>query len=510
MDSEQIKLLDTLNNKYFTIDLNNKKSINIYICGPTVYTHTHIGHLKTYMTFDIIRRVLEDYFKIPIKHMMNITNVDDKIITGTYQQEYGQNVDLNTLDQSKYLPNNKFDIYASYWEDNFFKVMDLMNIKRPNIVGRVTDYINEIFEFVSEIEKNGYTFESDGSVYFYGTKYGGVKLNESETYSKNPNDPLNFVLIKKIRPYEPGWQSKWGLVRPSWHSECSALASSAFGSNFDIHCGGIDLAFPHHHNEVLQSNARYNHNGTDKNWVDHFMHMGHLNIEGLKMSRSLKNFITVNEILEKYTPNQLRMLFLIHEWAVTMDYSEETMTHAIFYVDFFNNFIIQLNSIMLRPNMNPHKKFSSLEINQLALLNNAKLDVDMALKNNINTPNVIKILHNLASSLFIYVKQCEEIEQSGITSQQILYDTMIYIKNILNMFGIDIDINSEIVGKEQQLIKVIADLRNDIRTVAKNTSNKIKHLDIKLAKELSQNLFKLTDDLRDIVLPNIGIKLTDK
>ena len=174
---QDIKLYDTLNNVMFSVY--SGMTIPIYICGPTVYTNTHIGHLKAYMTFDIIRRVLEKYFRVHVHHMMNITNVDDKIIKGTYEKEYGDDINLESLTEDKYLDNQKFVDFANYWEYDFFKVMDSMNIHRPHIVGRVTEYIKEIFDFVEVIDMNGYAFVDDGSVYFYGTKYGNV-LDENK------------------------------------------------------------------------------------------------------------------------------------------------------------------------------------------------------------------------------------------------------------------------------------------------------------------------------------------
>jgi cysteinyl-tRNA synthetase len=336
--AQEIHLFDTWQKQSFILNRDlNGDPLKVYVCGPTVYTNTHIGHIKTYMTFDIIRSVLE-YLGINMFYMMNITNVDDKIIKATYQKEYGlcDDFDLNTLHEDQLLPNQKFVEFADYWEKDFFDILDQLRIKRPNIVSRVTDYIDEIFQFVDEIDKKGYAFENNGSVYFYGTKYSNIKDPELMDYSKHPNDPKNFVLLKKAKKYEPGWESKWGIVRPGWHIECSAMASSVFGSKIDIHGGEIDLKFPHHHNELLQSNARFGHdckidepyetnetcntNTVNKEvascgWVDNFMHTGHLNIVStdgckFKMSRSLKNFITVSEILQQYSADQLRMLFL--------------------------------------------------------------------------------------------------------------------------------------------------------------------------------------------------------
>jgi cysteinyl-tRNA synthetase len=520
-----IKLFDTWNNKYFTVKPGSR--LRTYICGPTVYSETHIGHIKTYMSFDIVRRVLEDYFKIPMTVTENVTDVDDKIIRATYQKFYGNEIipddyDLHKLDPSMYLDNKHFLDYANGWEIKFFDTMDKMKVKRPNVVGRVTEYINEILEFVEDLHNKGHAFAHDGSVYFYGTKYNNIvsdeylALNEAgreisedwEKYSQDPSKEHNFSLLKKVRPYEPGWQSKYGVVRPSWHIECSAIGSSIYGHNFDIHLGGIDLHL-HHHNEMQQSNARYKLNESDPEWVDHFMHMGHLNIEGLKMSRSLKNFITVAEIMEKYSHNQIRMLFLLHTWADPMDYSDETMKHATFFTELFKNFFLQTKSILLRPTTKHHKKFGPHEIQFYEYLEKIKLSVDSSLRSNINTPNVIKLLQELVGSLFTHIMTVEKSET--YVSEEIINDTIYYIKSILDVFGLDSfdDMDNSDNGLGDNLLKVIYDIRYELRDIAKNIVTKVKPLDKSLAIELRQSIFNLTDKVRDQVLPSLGIHLTD-
>lgn len=520
-DMNHVRLFDTWNNKYFTVKPGS--SLRTYICGPTVYSHSHTGHLKTYLSYDIIRRVLEDYFKIGITVMENITNVDDKIIKGAYQKIYGNQIipddyDLNNLDPSKFLDNQYFIDYANDWEKKFFDDMDAMKIKRPNILSRVTEYIDEIFEFVDAIDRRGFAFEDNGSVYFYGTKYNDIKSVDG-TYSKDPKNIYNFSLLKKTKPYEPGWIYKTNSlnsfttlqsVRPSWHIECSAMASSIYGYNFDIHAGGIDLKCIHHNAEIQQSNAIYKIDDNDMDWVNHFMHMGHLAIDGLKMSRSLKNFITVPEMMEKYTHNQIRMLFLLHHWQDPMDYSDETMKHATFFADLFKNFFLQTKNILLRQTTKQHKKFGPYEMKFFEYLEQVKINVDASLRDNINTVSVIKSLHELVSSLYQYVTEVENSEEIYV-SEEIINDTVSYVKSILDVFGLDdFDVSyGSNNGKEYDLVKVVQNIRTELRDISKNIGNKVKSLDKKLSGELQQCIYKLTDDVRD-EMESLGFPLTDK
>lgn len=528
---------DTEKNDDFNVT--TLENLRIYICGPTVYTASHIGHLKTYMTFDIIRRIFCDYFGLNVSYMMNITNVDDKIIKATYLQEYPYLREEHypqNLREDQYLPISKFEEYADRWEIDFFNVMKRVNIMPPDILSRVTEYIDEILEFVEGIDNNGYAFEHDGSVYFNGNRYmkdtnaeilDDYDDNELNNSDENPKSKYNFVLLKKARLHEPGWESKWGRIRPGWHIECSAMASSIFGKKIDIHGGGIDLAFPHHHNELLQSNARFyppnqlNNPDSDKiaynddNWVSHFMHTGHLNIKGLKMSRSLKNFITIDEALQSNSPDELRMLFLLHQWNLPMDYSDDTMIDAKYYVDFFKNFSKQIKSIMIRKNCKYFKKFSSNEMEYSKIFINAKKDIDLALRTNLNTSRVIMILRDLGRETFQYVERTEISE--GIICTRLIELVNSYITKLLGIFGMTVlnDYVPNSQDSKEDLIKITSDIRTDIREIAKDTMKISKtHNDEPDTRQefitIAKMLYNMTDEIRDQKLKNAGIELIDK
>ncbi|CBZ55622.1 hypothetical protein NCLIV_060470 [Neospora caninum Liverpool] len=282
-----------------------------YGCGPTVYDASHMGHARTYVTFDVIRRIMSDYLNYDVTMCMNITDIDDKIIKRSIEQ----GVDFLTL--------------ARHWEKEFFNDMAALNVRLPSVVTRVSEYIPEVLSLIERIVKNGYGYESQGSVYFdtqtfrktdkhiYGRMEPSSVSDESRVLegegelgltSSEKRHPCDFALWKKAKEGEPSWDSPWGKGRPGWHIECSAMADSILPFPLDIHSGGIDLRFPHHDNELAQSEA-----ANDRpQWVNYFLHSGHLHIHGAKMSKSLKNFITIKECLSRFTARQIRLLCLMN------------------------------------------------------------------------------------------------------------------------------------------------------------------------------------------------------
>lgn len=269
-----------------------------YSCGPTVYDKAHLGHARTYICTDIIRRIIEDYFKIPINFALGITDIDDKIIEKARSLQLQKNCNHNKVSNETILELTR-DL-----EKDFFRDMTLLNVRKPTAVLRVTEHINEIISYTEKIIANGNAYvTNDGNVYFNVGKcadeYGYGKLgpippvadNDEEVSINSGSGKLHqrdFALWKrnksKERNDEPSWASPWGQGRPGWHIECSAMTHSYFGNTLDLHSGGVDLKFPHHTNEIAQCEA---HN-CSSGWVRFWLHTGHLYIEGRKMSKSLK------------------------------------------------------------------------------------------------------------------------------------------------------------------------------------------------------------------------------
>ena len=264
-----------------------------------------------------------------VQLVMNITDVDDKIIRKSQEQ------------------NVEFTEISRKYENEFMEDMKKLNVGLPTVITRVSEYMPEIIAYIEKIIQNGFAYESNGSVYFDveafsaspdhrynklepGAANDAQRVEEGEgvltSQGTDKRGPKDFALWKKSKPGEPKWESPWGEGRPGWHIECSAMAGSILPEPpIDIHTGGVDLKFPHHDNEVAQSEAYYQND----NWVNNFWHTGHLNIEGLKMSKSLKNFITIKAILDKYNARQIRFVFLLHNWSSLMNYSDATWVEAM-------------------------------------------------------------------------------------------------------------------------------------------------------------------------------------
>lgn len=290
--------------------------VRMYVCGPTVYNYFHIGNARPFVVFDTMRKYLE-YRGYKVKFVQNFTDVDDKIINrakeeGITAQEVGE----------KYIAE-------------YFKDAAALNVKKATVHPRVTETMDDIIKFVQELIELGYAYESNGDVYYRARKFKGYgKLSGKNiddlisgariAVDEKKEDPLDFALWKaRKEDSEIAWESPWGMGRPGWHIECSTMAKKYLGDTIDIHAGGQDLQFPHHENEIAQSEA---HSG--KPFADYWMHNGYINIDGIKMSKSLGNFKTVRDLLQVYDGEVLRFLILSGQYRGPIDFGEEILTQS--------------------------------------------------------------------------------------------------------------------------------------------------------------------------------------
>ena len=304
-----MNLQDTLSNQVQKLE--NSKKIKIYLCGVTVYDESHIGHARTIIVFDVLRKYLESK-GIDVEFVQNFTDVDDKIINRA------QNENLSAEDIS------------NRYIQNYFRDFDRLNIKRATNYPKATEHIEDIIEFVQKLIEKEIAYVSKNGVYFSVSKfpeYGKLskkKIDELESGSRiqvdeTKKDPLDFA-VWKFSDVEPVWSSPWGNGRPGWHIECSVMSKKYLGENFDIHGGGRDLIFPHHENEIAQSESH-----TDNQFAKIWMHVGMVTITGEKMSKSLGNTKSIKHVLENWGSNIIRLFCLSGHYSKVIDYSEEML-----------------------------------------------------------------------------------------------------------------------------------------------------------------------------------------
>ncbi|XP_053684550.1 cysteine--tRNA ligase, cytoplasmic [Sabethes cyaneus] len=583
------------------------RNVKWYSCGPTVYDASHMGHARSYISFDILRRVLTDYFGYNVLYVMNITDVDDKIIkrarqnylydryvakTTSLEELLNDNqevmeafcVKLGTTSdpdkkammermlekvtaavgnltiavkggeaeqikeaQQQFLEetrdplsdlldkkegasvneNSIFETLPRYWEDEFHKDMNALNVLAPDVLTRVSEYVPQIVEYIQKIIDNGLAYEANGSVYFdvagfdkrekhYYAKlvpeaYGDTKslqegegdLSTAEDRLLEKRSPNDFALWKSSKSGEPWWDSPWGKGRPGWHIECSVMASDICGDYLDIHTGGVDLKFPHHDNELAQSEA---HDGTSE-WVKYFLHTGHLTIAGCKMSKSLKNFVTIQQALQKHTAAQLRLAFLLHSWKDTLDYSENTMEMAVQYERFLNEFFLNVKDLTRHVvSGKPRDQFNqwtAVEADLQSKFNAAKKSVHEALCDNIDTRTVLDTLRDLISHSNVYIRDHKQM------NALLLRRIASYITDLLHIFGaingprggIGFPVggtsqNADLEETVMPYLSALAEFRARVREQARTLK--------------ATAILDLCDQLRDDILPNLGVRLEDR
>lgn len=311
-----LKVYNTLNKQKEVFESIKPNCASIYVCGVTPYNPPHIGNARPFVSWDVFRRYLE-YLGYDVLHVQNFTDVDDKIINKANEQK------------------RSWDQVSGEYINAYFDVMDKLNVKRAHVYPRVSTHMQDIIKMISKLIEKGFAYEVDGDVYYkvaafkdYGKLSGrgsedltaGARIEVDERKA----NPLDFALWKAAKPGEPFWVSPWGNGRPGWHIECSAMSTKYLGDSFDFHGGGSDLIFPHHENEIAQSEAC---TGCQP-FVKYWLHNGFITVNEEKMSKSLGNFFLVSEILEHYAPEVLRFFILSTHYRSPLDFSDERLTES--------------------------------------------------------------------------------------------------------------------------------------------------------------------------------------
>ena len=310
-----LRIFNTMTGKKEIFEPLESGKVRMYVCGPTVYDACHIGHARSVVVFDVIARYLKA-IGYQVTYVRNFTDVDDKIIDKAHQLEIS--------------PKSVAEKYIQ----EFYDDMDALNVERATIEPRATDHIESMIQFIERLIDAGFAYRVDGDIYYsvekfeeYG-KLSGRKLEEMEAGARidideRKRNPFDFVLWKSAKPGEPNWESPWGMGRPGWHIECSVMSSQYLGETFDIHGGGKDLCFPHHENEIAQSESI-----SKKPFVRYWVHNGFVNINQEKMSKSLGNFLMIKDVLKTYHPEVVRLFLLSNHYRSPIDFTQKAMEEA--------------------------------------------------------------------------------------------------------------------------------------------------------------------------------------
>eukprot|EP00020_Sapocribrum_chincoteaguense_P003258 CAMPEP_0170746950 /NCGR_PEP_ID=MMETSP0437-20130122/9068_1 /TAXON_ID=0 /ORGANISM="Sexangularia sp." /LENGTH=813 /DNA_ID=CAMNT_0011085707 /DNA_START=41 /DNA_END=2482 /DNA_ORIENTATION=- len=637
-------LLNSLTNqKDAFVTGSGTSTVRWYSCGPTVYDSSHLGHARTYLAFDIVRRVLEDYFQYGVEYVQNVTDIDDKIIIRArqdalfekYEQEFsagkkdgaavledvrsswqaynddmtgkiaaakkdsdrnlaalfeeklaaGQAA-LEAVTKSKSVSHDaltaakeplcklldgkhghepwiniqeRFRAHAAKYEKEFFEDMETLGVRLPTAVTRVSEYVPEVIALIENIVSNGYGYATDdGSVYFDTNRFNGadghfyaklephsfgnaklLEEGEGALSTGGKRSPNDFVLWKGSKPGEPTWDSPWGQGRPGWHIECSAMSGAHFGANFDIHTGGSDLKFPHHDNEMAQSESGFEHYyGKDAGASDcspacnfllnrdtashehpvpsspqainYFLHTGHLHIAGAKMSKSLKNFVTIRQALAKYSARSLRIFFLQVRFNQVMNFADSAMDEVAVKERTLGEFFLLAKSAMRTAVLEGEQHWATADFVLQRALSTAQAAVHAALCDSIDTPTALNALFTLVTATNSYLK-----DRATVVKEPLLRAVVSYVRKMFRIFGVirdDDDIGQglksasdvaaggnsgasreEVVGP---FLDVFAEFRRRVRELAK-------------AGASSADFLALSDAVRDEDCVKLGLRIED-
>lgn len=458
-----LQLYNTLTNQKEKFEPLNPGKVTMYVCGPTVYNYIHIGNARSAVAFDTIRRYLE-YRGFEVNYVSNFTDVDDKIIKAS------QEMNLSVKEITEKFIN-------AFYEDT-----SALNVKKATLNPRVMDNMDDIIKFIEVLVQKGYAYESAGDVYYktrkfkdYGKLSGqliddleqGASSRVEDIDQDKKQDPLDFALWKKAKQGEISWDSLWGQGRPGWHIECSVMSTKYLGDTIDIHAGGQDLEFPHHENEIAQSEAK-----TGKKFARYWLHNGFVTIgeEDQKMSKSLGNFVTVHDLLKEVNPQVIRFFMSTTQYRRPIRYSSANLNEAK----------VNLNKLQTAYENLSYRLKDSVEGNDKeveANFTNLEKDFVKVMDDDFNVQNGISVVYEMAKQLNVYSEK-----------EKVYTDT---INNLINTYKKVVEIFGISFSEEKELLDDTIEQLIQERNEARKNKN-----------------FKRSDEIRDL-LKEQGIILED-
>ena len=449
MSSEQpFQLFNTLSGNKERLEAIDPKHLKIYACGPTVYNYAHIGNARMAVVFDTLVRTLRVIYP-KVTYVSNITDIDDKIIEAAKEQ----NVEITSITEK----------YTKIYNDDMLK----LNVLAPDIQPKATEYIPEMIELIVELIEKDFAYEKEGHVLFHVPTYQNYgklsKRNRDEQIAGSrveiapfKKDPADFVLWKPSTNEQPGWESPWGIGRPGWHTECSAMSKKTLGLPFDIHGGGRDLIFPHHENEIAQSCCTSASIDEPDSYAKYWMHNGFVTINGEKMAKSLGNIILVKDLAENYHGEVIRLALLSSHYRQGLDWNEKVIHQA-------NKLINKLYEIK-----------DDLDGITISDKNENNLDAISILMDDLNTPGLITELNNIV----------KEYNSSDSDKEK--------IKSRLGLI-------SSVLG-------ILED--ETFNDISEEFKNKINEMVLKRSKAKNNKDFETADAIRDKLL-ELGVEIND-
>lgn len=422
-----IKIYNTLSQELEEFHPIKEDKVSMYVCGPTVYNYIHIGNARSIVSFDVIRRYFQ-YRGYEVHFVSNFTDVDDKIIKAAKEEG------ITTVELAdKYI--------AAYFEDT-----EALNVKRADHHPRVKDYIPEIISFIEDLIEKDYAYEVDGDIYYrtrafedYG-KLSNISLEDlregaSERLEAGEGaqkeDPTDFALWKAAKKDEVSWESPWGMGRPGWHIECSVMSTELLGDTFDIHGGGLDLTFPHHENEIAQTEAK-----TGTTFANYWMHNGFVNMDDEKMSKSLGNFVFVHELIKEVNPQIVRYFMASAHYRLPINYTQSTLEEAKTNLQkvrqAYTNISYRLSDAAYE---------LDTDADDLAAFDALEREFQEKMDNDFNAANGFTVVYEMS-------KLMNKYSEREHVSQQVLNYYMGRYEEILDIFGIIVHEEEELLDAE--------------------------------------------------------------